>query len=340
MNNILLIGGPKSQQGVDRIDDDLVSIIEEQNLYNRSAVVVWPTKNFMQPPADTSELESHLDMHILAMDQLEKQGLMAETPEAIYALGEQVLNDPDVRSEAVIAESISEVVYRLSKLMLAVSGGQNLVVIVDDAPDHALCWTRLVNSWKANDGVSVSHYDTKSRCYGALNSVKTWSLDFTGLKTGSFIAADLMPMGDVDVMGHTLAIDDVWYAETPDALEKNTSVEYPVGDRFGKACAVQVNTDGGYMLVVPKPDKPRNFIVGLKTGGAKPKPVDDAVEARPKQTKAKTDQYMTRKDVAALLKMTERTVDRRIGDGTLKTIKVEGKVLILKSSVDKLLEGS
>ncbi len=46
---------------------------------------------------------------------------------------------------------------------------------------------------------------------------------------------------------------------------------------------------------------------------------------------------MTRKEVGDLLSMTTRTVDRRIGDGKLKTVKVEGKVLILKSSVDALL---
>ena len=46
---------------------------------------------------------------------------------------------------------------------------------------------------------------------------------------------------------------------------------------------------------------------------------------------------MTRKDVGELLNMTVRTVDRRINDGKLKTIKVEGKVLVLKSSVDALL---
>jgi excisionase family DNA binding protein len=48
---------------------------------------------------------------------------------------------------------------------------------------------------------------------------------------------------------------------------------------------------------------------------------------------------MTRKEVAELLKATTRTVDRYIDSGKLASTKVEGKVLILKSSVDKLLEG-
>ena len=88
--------------------------------------------------------------------------------------------------------------------------------------------------------------------------------------------------------------------------------------------------------MVPEPAKIRNFIIGLKiTPAAKPKSVD----AVPMPAKVNTDQYMTRKDVAELLNMTTRTVDRRIGDGKLKTTKVGSKVLILRSSVDKLLEG-
>ena len=50
--DILFIGGPKTVQGVDRIDDDLVSILTADGLYDRKAVVVWPTEDFLKFPAD------------------------------------------------------------------------------------------------------------------------------------------------------------------------------------------------------------------------------------------------------------------------------------------------
>ena len=52
MKDILLIGGPSTLSGVDRINDDLLSILTEPHLYDRKAVIVWPTHEFLEPPAD------------------------------------------------------------------------------------------------------------------------------------------------------------------------------------------------------------------------------------------------------------------------------------------------
>ncbi len=56
MKDILFIGGPTSVQGVDRIDDDLISILAVKGLYEREAVVLWPTKDFMTEPKNPDEL--------------------------------------------------------------------------------------------------------------------------------------------------------------------------------------------------------------------------------------------------------------------------------------------
>lgn len=53
MKDILFIGGPKTVQGVDRIDDDLLSILTAEGLYDRKAVVVWPTEKFVSLPPNS-----------------------------------------------------------------------------------------------------------------------------------------------------------------------------------------------------------------------------------------------------------------------------------------------
>jgi len=337
MKEILLIGGPKSVQGVDRIDDDLMSILAAEGLYDRKAVVVWPTENFLQLQSDSSRLESYLDMNLIADSLIEHLVTKPMSVEAVERLRRQALCDTGQLDEIIVGEAINESVYRLSKLVLAVSGGQNLVVVLDDAPAHAVCWTALIGSWVRGSGVPTKNYDTNSKCYGILNSVKEWSLEMHGLPGGEVSFRDLVPMDELIVQGRSLPRDESWYVDEVESLAVAATIQYPVTNRFGKPMSVQVNAERGYMLVVPKPDKPRNFILGLKTGGAKSKPVDAEVETKPQKAKASTDKYMTRKEVAGLLSMTTRTVDRRVDDGKLKTIKVEGKVLILKSSVDALL---
>ena len=52
MKDILFIGGPKTVQGADRINDDLMSILTAERFYDRKAVVVWAAESFLSLPAD------------------------------------------------------------------------------------------------------------------------------------------------------------------------------------------------------------------------------------------------------------------------------------------------
>jgi hypothetical protein len=62
MKDILFIGGPKTVRGVDRIDDDLMSILTVEGLYERKAVVVWPTSDFLSVPDDRQKLAAVCNM--------------------------------------------------------------------------------------------------------------------------------------------------------------------------------------------------------------------------------------------------------------------------------------
>ena len=75
MKDILFIGGPKMVQGVDRIDDDLVSILTAEGLYDRKAVVVWPTVDFLKLPDDPNKLEQACNMELVDLVAIMEKGL-------------------------------------------------------------------------------------------------------------------------------------------------------------------------------------------------------------------------------------------------------------------------
>jgi excisionase family DNA binding protein len=340
MKDILLIGGPATLSGVERINGDLLSILTEPHLYDRKAVIVWPTSEFLAPPADTDKLHPYVDMHDARWQVIERRGMAAAlkglTSEQIKNLATTAKLDHKDLRDAVTQDAMSQGVFRLAKLSLAVSGGQNLLVIVDqDAPEDSLCWSRLVSSWGTDDGVEVKNYSSGSTAYGVLTSVKEWGLVFKGSSVGTMPVAKLLPKRNVEIRGINVSMDKERFADTPEALEVIATVSYPVVNRFGSPKAVQVDSGKGFMLVIPKPDKPKNFIIGLKTGrGVEKAPKLVSTESK---SSVKADSYMTRSEVAVLLKIQERTVDRYIKSGKLTSTKVGGNVRILKSSVDMLV---
>ncbi len=338
MKNILFIGGPKTVQGVDRIDDDLVSILAADGLYDRKAVVVWPTKGFLSLPRDPAMLADACNMKLVELTAIMEKGLILPrgwVEKDYHGLVDKVREDAEAMASALEISARSQAFALLSKLVLAVSGGQNLVAVISKStPPSAMRWAAFPDGWSEGQGREVKNYASNDPGYGALNAVGNWSLIYHGIKPVSVKAGDLVPRDSFNVDGNKIYYDANSYSGVENSLTAPMDISFPVTDRFGSARAVKVAGGNGYMLVVPEPDKVRNFIIGLKTSPAvKPK----GNVASPKPIKPDTDQYMTRKDVAELLNMTTRTVDRRIADGKLKTTKIEGKVLILKLSVDALL---
>ena len=347
MKDILLIGGPSSLTGVDRINDDLLSILAEDNLHSRTAVIVWPTSAFLSVPDNPELLEPLIDVvgfEIPIQNNMFRQTTKSDIEQLRKRL-EVARADQETFNAALIHSAMSEVISRLSRLTLDVSGGLRLAVVVGkDAPSHSLCWTGLVQAWKPSSQMAVKRYDTKSACYGALNAVKDWGMEFGGQAEGQHQTVSLLPIGEVDVCGQSISIDVDWYDEVSHALAKEMIVSYPVSTRIGNAMAVQVDSGDGFLLVVPEPGKPKNFRIGLVAGGSVT--VEEEEGVRPVTPKTKpsnqtVDEYVTVKEAAELLKCSAKTIRNYYGDGRLEHKKVgQRKVLILMSSVDKLLEGS
>jgi excisionase family DNA binding protein len=340
MKNILFIGGPKTVQGVDRIDDDLLSIITAEGLYDRKAVVVWPTEEFLAKPQDPKVLADACNMELAELIAVSEKKLIpfgGVTTAEYRELVPEVRKDAELMDAAVDICARSQAYAALSKLVLSVSGGQNLVVVLSSsATTKAVSWLTYPTRIDIGQCPHIKAYKSADSGYGVLNAVSDWSRVFHGPASGSVKAGDLVPRTTFLFNGEQIFYDPNSYMGVENALSMEVEISYPVTDRFNGARAIKVSGDKGYMLVVPEPDKIKNFIIGLKTTPKAKSKTDDSV---PKPSKVATDQYMIRKDVAELLNMTTRTVDRRIADGKLKTAKVGSKVLILKSSVDKLLEG-
>lgn len=350
MKDILLIGGPATLTGVDRINDDLLSILAENNLYSRKAVIVWPTPAFLSIPGNPDLLQSYIDMNTVIWSVIEDKGMMPSsglTVERIEELRAKASSDKPAVNGAVIHSAMSEAIYRLSRLIPGISGGLRLALVVGkDAPDHSLCWTGLVQAWKPSSQMAVKKYDTKSIGYGALNAVKDWGMEFNGQGEGQYQTESLLPICEVAVCGQSISIGADWYDEISHALAKEVSVAYPVSTRAGNAMAIQVDSGDGFMLVVPEPHKPKNFRIGLVAGGSVTAEAVEAVDvtkpvaAKPKSASKPDAEYVTVQEAAEILKCSDKTIRNYYGDGRLMHKKVgQRKVLILKSSVDKLLEG-
>lgn len=76
MKEILFIGGPEKVQGVDRINDDVYSILAVDGQYDRKAVVVWPTEDFLALPEDPSCLEAVADINLVEIRAMSDQGMI------------------------------------------------------------------------------------------------------------------------------------------------------------------------------------------------------------------------------------------------------------------------
>ena len=343
MKNILLIGGPKNLQGIDRIDDDLLSILSVEGLYDRKAVVVWPTSGFLNFPIDPDSLKPFVDMDKAALSVIRQRKLVSHDVlkhEIADELKAEVQADHEAIRHGIIGQALTEALLRLAKLILAVPGGQNMVAVVgNDAPVYAMCWTKFVKSWSASESKGSRNYKSHDAGYGVLNSVKSWPWAFKVNRVQIGKAGELIPKYPFLLYGYDVTISMDSLFDVLESHDAEIELSYPVTDRLGGARAIKVSGGKGYMLVVPEPDKLRNFIIGLKTAGSKKAETKGGeIGATKNKSSASSEKYMTRKEVADELRCTPRTVDRHLKAGKLTSVKAEGKVLILKSSVDELLE--
>jgi hypothetical protein len=197
MKDILFIGGPEKVQGVERIKDDVHSILAVDGLYDRKAVVVWPTDEFLSLPEDSSGLASVADMNQVEIRAMTERGMIP--PEGITAdkADERrlvVREDHEAMDEALVSSSLNQAFNKLSKLILSVAGGQNLVVVLsEDMPSHYMSWTEITSKWTKGDGKIVKNYKSDSSAYGTLNSVKDWPLVFHDVQPGPVRVGSLVP---------------------------------------------------------------------------------------------------------------------------------------------------
>jgi hypothetical protein len=124
MKEILVIGGPDNLQGVDQVNDDLVSILEIEGLYKRKWVVLWPTEKFLASPPADSNFEA-----ILKRPGLMNDMFLFQYSKQLSTLSEEAKRKPIFWNRFNELWLIQIAIYRLAKLQIAMVGGQNLVFI-------------------------------------------------------------------------------------------------------------------------------------------------------------------------------------------------------------------
>ena len=121
MKDILFIGGPERVQGVERIKDDVHSVLSVDGLYDRKAVVVWPTEEFMRLPDDPATLADTCNMKLVDLTAVMEKDLLFQgyTVEDYHKMVAEVRRDADAMSAALQVSARSQAFALLSKLMLA-----------------------------------------------------------------------------------------------------------------------------------------------------------------------------------------------------------------------------
>lgn len=267
MEDILFIGGPKGLHGVDRIDDDIVSIFMEPNLYTRKAVVIWPTPQYLEKPQPSNQI---LDILLNGPVRLfpELQSLKQKNPKIL------------------LDWLVTETIVRLWMLIATPTGGQNLLIIVDPKVNPALHhWVKLISQCDKISEPPIKHYDSESLGCGVLNAVKSWPYAFRPCTNPIQKITDFIPLSEGILPQKRSFLNFFsWFvpswAHTPapnpwDSVVVDTEMRrsYPVTDSFFRPCAILHECDFGYMLVIPPPKEIGEFIDGLKSGepGAGPK---------------------------------------------------------------------
>jgi hypothetical protein len=244
---------------------DVMSILAVEGLYDRKAVVVWPTDDFLSLPSDLNELRSVADMNQVDRIAMEAKGLIPPkgiTLERFNELRVGIRGDHVALEKALCSGALTEAFNKLSKLILAVSGGQNLVVVLPEkTPIHNMCWTKFITKWTSGEAKSMRSYKSSDSGYGVLNSVKEWPLVFHGVQSGTVKAGELVPSNTFLYGGHSVNYDYYSYLGVELSRDVEMTISFPVTDRFSGARAIKVSGGGGYMLMVSPPDKGEHHII-------------------------------------------------------------------------------
>jgi excisionase family DNA binding protein len=256
---------------------------------------------------------------------------------------EDLLNEArkhrDVFHKKLLEKATFEALRLFYHAFLSFTGGRHVILVCGPGGEYSRALLRFF--WPAEeDGMS------RKRVYKQrlplIDPIKEWPMVFERHKSDTVKPIDLLPGGKLEFpWSEPIPVESVLIA-CGNALNSNCSVSYPATDVLNNPRALRMESPlGGWMLAIPRPPNMSSFSKDLRAGKGFMKEEGPTIAEEPIKKTSKVERsWMTREEVAEMIKRSRDTVDDLRSAGTLVDAPKAGRqVRISKDSVQRYLDG-
>ena len=348
MRRLLVIGGEGNMSGMsaDTSPDDMLGLIKAlKDDPHHDFILFHFTDRFFMPPEDPEAiipLFAELGIVPKALNQI----LGEETFRKLIRKNptdEDLLNEARKHKGAFHKKLLEKATFEALRLFyhafLSFTGGRHVVLVCGSGSEYSQALLKFF--WPAEeDGVSGKRV-YKQRL-PLIDAVKEWPMVFERYKSDIVKPREMLPGGKVEFpWNESIPVETVLIA-CGNALNSACTVSYPAQDDLNNPRALMMESpSGGWLLAIPRPSNMGNFAKGLRTGRGLAKKQEPETAAEPIRRTSKVERsWMTREEVAEMIKRSKDTVDDLRSDGTLVDAPKAGRqVRISKESVQRYLDG-
>jgi len=319
MRELLVIGGEGNMTGMmaDRYPDDMKGLFQGlQNCAQYKQIIFFLSERFLLPPENLEEL--------LPLAEFNKT-LLADARK-----------HPDALRSKILRESTTQALALFYEVLLSFTNGRQVVLICgcgNASSDGSLPFFTSAQE----DELDSQRVEADK--LPLLSGIKEWPLVFARV-TSPLDLRRLLP-------GPESTLSFPWDTELladellkrKHLLQTPCPVSFPSEDVLGHPRSLLVEGKrGGFLLAIPRPSNMKNFSITLQTGKGLGK--EESVVATQSTGKApKVERnWMTRDEVAEVIKKSKDSVDNYCRAGKLEAIKVGREVRITKASVQRYLD--
>jgi excisionase family DNA binding protein len=316
MRTLLVIGGEGNMTGMmaDRISDDMAGLLtglKDTRQYRQ--IVLMPSSRFLQPPEDPLSLLplADFDAHLI----------------------EEARKNPGALRTKILRVSTKQALRQFYETLLSFLNGRQVVLICTPGNELAESLLPFFSS------VDTLEHRVECDKLPLLSGIKDWTVCFTRIPTPltpeALLPSEVLKLNfpwDIQV-----AARDVLQT-LRHLLENPAPVSYPAEDAllYPRAMLAE-GKRGGFLLAIPRPSNMKNFSITLQTGKGLKKESPVTENPGKKAVKIERD-WMTRDEVAEVIRKSKDSVDNYCREGKLESYKAGREVRISRESVQKYLE--
>jgi len=321
MRTLLVIGGEGNMTGMgaDRFPDDMKGLLQGlRDCAQYNQIILYPSQQFLAPP-----------------EKLEELLPLAEFDEALLTDARKY---PDALRSKILKESTTQALSLFYETLLSfVTTGRQVVLICGNGNDLSCASLQFFKSAK-EDGLHTQHVGVQK--LPLLSGIKEWPLVFERLESPLDLRT-LLPnpmLTKTFPWGTEISAGDLLKRKRY-LLSASCPVTFPAEDALlnPRALLIEGSRDG-FLLVIPRPSNMKNFSITLQTGKGLGKPEETAATSGTGKAPKVERNWLSREEVAGLIRKTKESVDNYCRDGKLESYKVGREVRITKASVQRYLD--